>query len=852
MALASPSFFFAVLATLVITTKIIHIYANSKALAQKHLLLWGYSFFAQDLVLLAAFRSLFASSLYTTRRRRQCFSSLASWIVTLLAVYTALVSFAGICFFTFNGSEIHYRNLDFAKDASARAVLLSGLLTGAIVAIATVTFSWLAQTPIYFVFGLPADAITFGWSACRPFLARSFLSGKGSFVSYQPVSQNSSVSEKLLDDLDTNESEATAMSQWKRAAWYLASVASVAALLVEAGFLIFRPAESSLTYLSWTAPILPFIDFDNSSPSLQRLAPVYDSGIGNAWDETSALGKPPKFPWLRQEPELPGFEDWYREDAKHYNAAQDPLKANDQLQGLLPGLREHLKGLKIRHVVVLMLESTRKDLFPVKKDGLIWNRFAETYPDRKLSPEAVERLATLTPTANYLTGDYEDGFDHAQNKKKKGRGGISFDNAYTSGTFTLKSTVGTLCGVHPLIADFNLEYQHHIYQPCLPHILEALNSIEDKGRKHGFSADKWRSSFLQSSTIDYDNTGPLLQAIGFPKNQTIAKEYLKRPDAKFGKVTLPDINYFGIAEYPLRDYIRDAFVTAKKNHERVFLTHITSTSHHPYNMPANETYVPLGYEDALSDMSHYVNAVGYDDRWISQIFDVLDQEGVADETLVVLHGDHGLSIPENDILASYYNPNVGCDHVPLVFSHPKLPPMQINTPVSTVQILPTILDLLVESKSLSHKKARAAQDLRENFEGTSLLRGAKGTDQPAKGGDQKKEESSYSQNVGKWQFVVMNPGRAMVGVRHADHKDWRLVVPVLANVVWRFTDISADPREQHPTVNFDFRHLLATVEKEHGVEAAKWVEEAAFVARWWVEENSKRWQYGQYASSQAS
>jgi arylsulfatase A-like enzyme len=262
-------------------------------------------------------------------------------------------------------------------------------------------------------------------------------------------------------------------------------------------------------------------------------------------------------------------------------------------------------------------------------------------------------------------------------------------------------------------------------------------------------------------------------------------------------------------------------------------------------MPKNEPYTPLGYEDALKDMSHYVNAVGYDDRWIGQILDVLDEEDVADETLVVLHGDHGISIPENDILASYYNPNVGCDHVPLVFSHPKLPPLQIQAPVSTVQILPTILDLLVETYSLSNKTTQAASDLIKNSEGNSLLRTAK----KDRKGDHKEQ---HSQKMGKWQFVVMNPGRAMIGVRHADYQDWRLVVPVLANVVWRFTDIAADPREEHPTVNFDFKHLLVDIEDEHGLEAARWTEEAAFVARWWVEENGKRWQYGQYAASSSS
>src|SRR5687768_12970993 len=165
MALVNQQVLFAILATLVLTTKVIHICANSKALAQRHLALWGYTFFAQDFTLLSVFRFLFASSLYAAFRQRQCLSTLCSWLVNISAAYTALVSFAGICFFAFNGSEIHYRNLDFAKDASARALLLSGLLSATLVALAISAFSWLARTPIYFLFGLPADAVRFGWLA---------------------------------------------------------------------------------------------------------------------------------------------------------------------------------------------------------------------------------------------------------------------------------------------------------------------------------------------------------------------------------------------------------------------------------------------------------------------------------------------------------------------------------------------------------------------------------------------------------------------------------------------------------------------------------------------------------------
>jgi arylsulfatase A-like enzyme len=300
----------------------------------------------------------------------------------------------------------------------------------------------------------------------------------------------------------------------------------------------------------------------------------------------------------------------------------------------------------------------------------------------------------------------------------------------------------------------------------------------------------------------------------------------------------------------LKTTFETSFISAKENDERVFMTHITSTSHHPYVMPADETYVPLASGNGLDDLSHYVNSIGYDDRWLGKVLDVLEEQGVSNETLIVFAGDHGLSIPENDILASYYNPNVGCNHVPLGISHPNLPHINADDSISSIEILPTILDLLLETGSLSTGAGQAARDLIANYEGQSLIRKLRHNVAPneaEKGSDEARPAGDNGVSLGNWQFIVMNPGRAMVGVRDARQKSWRLVAPVIENVAWRFTDLDSDPTEASPVMGFEFSHFLKQIEELHGIEAATWTEEAAFVTRWWVEENSKRWRYGPYA-----
>ncbi|ODA83185.1 hypothetical protein RJ55_01696 [Drechmeria coniospora] len=820
-------FVFSLAAVAVIGAKIVHIYAHLSSLSTVHLLQWGYSFFAQDTALLVILRLLLDASLLASAP--VLLQLLSTTLAAVVIAYIAALGAIQVAFFAVAGNEIHWRNITVAGDASSRALLLSGSLTLALVLCLFVAVAWAAQDLTFALVGYAAHVVAWPFvNANRILWPRA---GRYSEIPQHDVEDGG----KPSSSQPAGWSAATlSRCPWRSLFRLFAHLLAAVAMLAHVVLFALRPHESSMTFMSWTPALLPFVDFKNSSPNLDKLVPTYGSGIDRAWDDRTALADPVRLPWLPPGPALAGFEDWYA-GRKHYSAAADPLKASNLDDDLLEPLRGKLREAPIRHVMIVMLESTRKDLFPIKKDGLIWNRFASSFENKTLPEAAQRRLQTLTPTANYLTGDYADGFAHAEPRR---RGGLNCNDAYTTATYTLKSIAGLLCGLSPLVADFNRESDHHFYQPCLPQLLDAFNAVDHDGDPDAFTSYKWRSSFLQSVVLKYDGLDRLVSDIGFADENVIGREYLKSSSAKFGTVHEPDINYFGMSEVVLDKYIRDAFASARKNDERVFMTHVTSTSHHPYAMPADEEYVPLS--NGLDDLSHYVNAIGYDDRWLDRVLSILDAEGVANETLVVLVGDHGLSIPENDVLASYYNPNVGSNHVPLVLSHPKLPLVDVDGAVSSLQVLPTILDLLRETGSLPKAAAEAARDLAANYEGQSLLRPMRSNNQTTRTG------SGRPAPHGDWQFTVINPGSAMLGVRDArpENGKWRLVVPVVDNVEWRFSNLDSDPTEKYSVRVFEFSTFLRLVEERYGVEAARWAEEGAFVARWWVEENSRRWRYG--------
>lgn len=187
----------------------------------------------------------------------------------------------------------------------------------------------------------------------------------------------------------------------------------------------------------------------------------------------------------------------------------------------------------------------------------------------------------------------------------------------------------------------------------------------------------------------------------------------------------------------------------------------------------------------------------------------------------------GLGFPaDTDIRGTYGNSHISNFRVPLVLHHPQLPRIQINTNASSLNVLPTVLDLLINSGSIDEKDASIAGDLINSYEGQSLLRPFKASD-----GDRQ-----------QWNMGVLNPGGQMLSiVSHA--VPWRLVIPVEKEVAYRFTNLDLDPEEESPVEDWSLSGLVKRVKKQESEKAAKWVEDAEAIAQWWLKENRALWDF---------
>lgn len=132
----------------------------------------------------------------------------------------------------------------------------------------------------------------------------------------------------------------------------------------------------------------------------------------------------------------------------------------------------------------------------------------------------------------------------------------------------------------------------------------------------------------------------IMQQIGFElsEEEVVVKCTLAR-DAAYpvsssnrkaikGEVFLPEDS---LAPY-FRDFVRDS----KRTGDRFFLSHLTCSTHLLWPLPVD--WDTRRYTDD-EELNLLLNAMANQDDWIGRLFQVLEDEGVMEESLVVITGD---------------------------------------------------------------------------------------------------------------------------------------------------------------------------------------------------------------------
>ena len=103
---------------------------------------------------------------------------------------------------------------------------------------------------------------------------------------------------------------------------------------------------------------------------------------------------------------------------------------------------------------------------------------------------------------------------------------------------------------------------------------------------------------------------------------------------------------------------------------------------------------PLSMEDAIMGRRAYLACVRYTDRQVGRVLAALDDAGLADNTIVVVWGDHGWQLGESALWAKH-TPFERSNHSTLIIRAPGVsrPGVAVDALAETVDLYPTLVDL---------------------------------------------------------------------------------------------------------------------------------------------------------------
>lgn len=245
-----------------------------------------------------------------------------------------------------------------------------------------------------------------------------------------------------------------------------------------------------------------------------------------------------------------------------------------------------------------------------------------------------------------------------------GRGTV-FSRAFATAPITGPSHASILSGTYPPF--------HQVRDNAVASVPAEVPWLADILKTRGYRTAGFVAAY------------PVKGVFGFARGFDYFSDVLEAPP---GSVVITNLHTMGVASRKGEMVSREfALWLESSSDEQFFVWLHYYDPHWPWDAGA-------GYADIYPD-DPYNAEIAYMDDCIGTALDALDAAGLTESTAVVLVADHGEGLMDHNELTHAllaYNTTL---RVPLVFSFPWLEQVpEVATPVSTVDILPTILDAL--------------------------------------------------------------------------------------------------------------------------------------------------------------
>jgi hypothetical protein len=229
---------------------------------------------------------------------------------------------------------------------------------------------------------------------------------------------------------------------------------------------------------------------------------------------------------------------------------------------------------------------------PVPRVGTLVNSPAAPH-----GPADLQTVA-LTPFLDQLKGD-----------------SLYFENFFSNGAQTARGLFASLCSYFPRRGMSVMKTRYAQDFLCLPSVLA----------REGYATE-----MVISAHRDVDRLHLFMSRNGMQRvfDETDFPSSIERMGAG---------SSLGIPDGPLLDFVRERLLVLKTGNRPFFLTVKTLTTHHPFSVPQGDDLI----EALRRDPDGYPAALRYFDQEFGRFFSRATAEGLLENTLVFILGDHG-------------------------------------------------------------------------------------------------------------------------------------------------------------------------------------------------------------------
>jgi arylsulfatase A-like enzyme len=280
------------------------------------------------------------------------------------------------------------------------------------------------------------------------------------------------------------------------------------------------------------------------------------------------------------------------------------------------------------------------------------------------------RQNLLVITIDTLRADYlgarEDGKSTSPAIDAFGRTATVFENAYSHASWTLPAMATLLTSLHTSV--------HHCWMfrhKLSPSFVTLPEYLGEAGYKTAaFSTSPWFSESYGTGQgfdeFDLVTGRP-------PKGQ-------RRPELVMKGITSQEVTARAVK-----------WLTKHRDSEAPWLLWLHYLDPHDHYLPHEGNPERFKKDDPKT---LYEGEIYYTDQWIGKLLAELDSLGLADSTVVAMTSDHGEEFEDHGKSGhgiTLYDEQL---HVPFIIRSPELKPRRVPNAVGTIDLMPTVLDLL--------------------------------------------------------------------------------------------------------------------------------------------------------------